>query len=200
MSTNKELILKLQADEKILNMLKLILSNEGGYQDHPNDTGNFWFSKNIGTNMGITPKTLNNAMSLGIVPRVKITKEYMMNLPREFAERIYIHLYVIPSKSYLLNEQLGKLHFDTAVLHGVRRANKFLQQALNMNGAKLVVDGCFGDKTFAAYSAEKDLEQLYKDYINLRLESYVQIVKRQPQKKVFYNGWVNRVQKFVNYN
>jgi lysozyme family protein len=77
--------------------------------------------------------------------------------------------------------------FDTAVLMGVKRAIRLLQQALGR-----VVDGVIGPETRRAL-AEADSAAVAAGFLDLREERIRGIVDHDPTQERFLQGWLNRL-------
>jgi lysozyme family protein len=104
------------------------------------------------------------------------------------AKKRYEEKYWNASKADQLQEPVSLLHFDAAVNHGVGRAVKFLQQAL-----QVTVDGDIGPKTLAAAKSADQIE-LGKKLLEVRKNFFLAIVARDPSQKKFLNGWLNRIE------
>ena len=173
--------------------LSFILGNEGGLSDHPADKGGL-------TNLGITQSTLDRAQLefTGLPSSVK-------DLTRAQAEEIYRVFYWEESKADMLPYPLSTLHFDAAVNHGVGGAAKLLQRAINNYAAKagldvrVDVDGAVGPKTLSALCQCLDVAGnvplICEIYCNEREKYYKAIVESNPSQKVFWNGWMNRLER-----
>lgn len=178
------------------NIMANVFNSEGGYQNNVNDRGNYHNGILYGTNMGITPGTLVNAMNRGIVPRRPLSQDAMRSLTRNEVIAIYTGLYWKPSSSNNLPYPLSYVHIDTSILHGVGTAARYLQRAINQTGENIGVDGLIGPITLGAMnniSNNKDrFKQLCFNYLNIRMNSYDIIVRNNPSQRVFLNGWRNR--------
>lgn len=86
-----------------------VLEKEGGFQANPNDQGNYYQNKLIGTKYGISAASYGGRYDIP-------------NLTREQAIQIYHDDYWIPSGANHLAWPACLLAFDTAVLHGVGTA------------------------------------------------------------------------------
>lgn len=82
---------------------------------------------------------------------------------------------------------LDVITFDTAVLMGVGRAIRFLQQSLNVG-----VDGIIGSETLGAL-ATADLPATAADFFAIRERHLRAIVERDPSQQRFLKGWLNRL-------
>ena len=118
------------------------------------------------------------------------------NLTLEQAKNIYFKDYWKPSYAFFLAEvceELGILHFDTAVDMGVKRAAVILQRAINKQPDKdIPVDGFIGRLTTTAVLI-CHLPLLMSDYLLLRLKYYARIANKKKTQRKFLLGWMNRV-------
>ncbi len=164
-----------------------VLRAEGGCSDHPGDRGGR-------TNLGVTSGTLSRARAAGIVDASDVTA-----LTRADAGKIYKVMYWEASKADRMPWPLCLLHFDAAVNHGVGGAGKLLQRALNsLRHAELKVDGAVGSRTLSALDEvlkTLSVETLCEEYLDERQAFYDRIVRNASSQKVFYKGWMNRLEK-----
>jgi len=168
-----------------------IFEVEGGFVDRPEDKGG-------PTKYGITWKTLETAFKQGVVKHNNIKE-----LTKEEAEAIYYKYYWTLSKSDWIYEQFGEdlalIHFDSAVNHGISRAQKFWQGGINkiLGEEKLKVDGVIGPITQKVskevLSDEKIINGFKWTYLCLRSLFYTKIVRRDYSQRVFLFGWMNRI-------
>lgn len=169
--------------------IPLILKNEGGYQKHPNDKGNY-NSKGIlvGTNHGISAKTLEKWNGY------PATENDMKNLSRTEAKEIYYKYYWLPIQgNSILDQENAELIFDHSVNAGVGGASKLTQRTVNRLGGSLAVDGSIGHKTISELN--KVNQQAFFDAFKLaRIEFYKSI--SAGSNSVFTYGWIKRVQEF----
>jgi len=101
---------------------------------------------------------------------------------------IYKMWYWNPAHADALTPSLAKVHFDSAVNHGVGRAVKFLQQCVGVTN-----DGLWGPATFAAV-AGADQEALVAPYLALRTQFYHKIVDADATQAKFLPQWLKRVE------
>lgn len=165
--------------------LAFVLRAEGGYSDHPGDRGGR-------TNLGVTSGALSRARAAGIVDASDVTV-----LTRADAAKIYKVMYWEASKADHMPWPLCLLHFDAAVNHGVGGAGKLLQRTLNsLCHAELKVDGAVGSHTLSALDGALkalSVETLCEEYLDERQAFYERIVRNASSQKVFYKGWMNRI-------
>ncbi|MFN0048215.1 MAG: glycoside hydrolase family 108 protein [Cytophagales bacterium] len=170
------------------------LKNEGGYQSHSSDKGNY-NSKNelVGTNFGISAPTLERY--LGVAP----TKEMMQNLPLTTAKAIYKKNYWDAYGIGSINDQYtANQLFDSFVMSSPNAVATFVQKAINtIPPFRADVDGIFGNGTRASINlivkAQK-AKQLNDAIAKFRL-AYINSLN----SSAFYNGWKTRIESFMNW-
>ena len=160
-----------------------LLEIEGGYVDHPNDTGG-------ATNWGITIGVLSEWRGK------KVTKEHVKNLTRNEAKNIYKKNYWdainLDSIDSLL---ISELVFDQSVNRGPITAAKNLQESANRITSpareKLVEDGKIGPKTIERVNWLDEISLAGSFFKDAQLD-YATIVARNPSQASFIRGWTNR--------
>ena len=146
--------------------IEVILKNEGGYVDHPNDPGGE-------TNFGISKRSY---------PDVDIK-----NMTKQQAKEIYKSDFWNPLKLHLINNANICLDiFDMAVNSGRGRAVKIAQK---LAGTK--EDGGMGAITAKAINEYKG--DFVKDYKHSRRVFYEHLADTNSKYKVFLKGWSNRI-------
>jgi len=130
------------ADSKIA--IQKTLTHEGGYQNIPEDTGNWLNGINYGTKWGITPHTL-----AAYFPDLLNDPNCIRKLSMDTAVSCYQQGYWKPLYSQINDQALAEKLFDMGVLFGVGTAVKLLQISLS-EGITVVSDGAFGPNTLAA--------------------------------------------------
>lgn len=121
----------------------LLMLNEGGYVNNPNDPGG-------ATKYGISKKAY---------PDLDIE-----NLTLEQAKKIYKSDYWDRCKCSFIPDALSIALFDFAVNSGTKTAIKYLQKSLDVS-----VDGVIGNQTIGACNREPTKKVLEK-YMDLRLD------------------------------
>jgi lysozyme family protein len=163
------------------------MDREGGYVDHPDDSGG-------PTRYGITQET---ARSFGY-------KGPMSEFPRAEAEKIYearywhsLKLDLIEPISADIAEELA----DTGINMGTHRAATFLQRSLNVLNAQeryypdIEVDGWVGRMTVGALKELLRRRQVNGELVMLRMlnslqgASYVRLAERREKDESFVFGW-----------
>jgi lysozyme family protein len=144
--------------------ISIILNNEGGYVNHPNDPGGE-------TKYGISKRAF---------PHLDIK-----NLTKDQAIDIYHKKYWQPMNLDMIEEDELKLHlFDQGVNSGTKRAVKLLQKELS-----LVADGIIGNMTASAVNGKFTAF----DYKRVRKSFYIRLAEK-PKMGVFLKGWLYRVE------
>lgn len=148
--------------------IPVILRNEGGYVNHPNDPGGE-------TNFGIAKK---------FYPDLDIK-----NLTRTQAIKIYYEDYWTPMNLTGINNELLVLQvFDFGVNAGRKVSIRLLQRIVNVDD-----DGIVGPITRAAVNSST-IDVLDK-FMQRRKLFYMNLAARKPELEVFLKGWLRRVDK-----
>lgn len=143
-----------------------LIGHEGGYVDHPSDTGG-------ATRWGVTER----------VARANGYTGQMRELPVEFAKQIYRRDYWDAVKADYLPHTVRYAVFDAAVNSGVRQSAKWLQQALGVSD-----DGVIGSVTInAAKSVNPSI--LLARVLSKRLDFMTSL----PGWHAFGKGWARRI-------
>jgi lysozyme family protein len=160
-----------------------ILAVEGGYVNNKADPGG-------ATKFGITQRTLTSARrSIASLP------EDVRGLTEEQALLIYDVFYWRPAKCDKLPSPVDLLVFDGAVNCGIRQGVRFLQEALNLFGCGLAVDGIIGPITLSALSSVKDMRILCAVVLWVRTLYYLSLANDKPTMRAFLRGWLNRLER-----
>lgn len=144
------------------------LQHEGGYVNDPSDPGgetSYGISKRAFPQVDIKTLTLNQAKALY----------------RTFYWERGPHLISHPS--------LAAKYFDLCVNAGVSRASKWLQEASNLLGATLTIDGRVGPATAEWINRYPHPEALLCALKGLAFQHYVGLSKPR-----FLAGWLNRLE------
>lgn len=155
-------------DEIFERAVEKTLRWEGGYVCDPADPGGE-------TKYGITRRAY---------PRLDIK-----NLSKDDAKGVYFSDYWVETGFCGLREGVAELVFDLGVVCGPAAAARFLQQAVNLLGGRLVVDGVCGSRTRAAangYPHKKALVAAVKYYAAAHFISL--------GRQKFLAGWLNRLE------
>lgn len=162
----------------------VILQNEGGYVNDPNDAGG-------ATNKGIAWQTWQRYAKedLGVEPTLANLKK----LTNEQAEIIYRKRYWEPSGfNELTDPKLALMSYDWTITSG--GAGKQIQKLLNSEfGQSLNVDGAIGPKTINAMNSVTDSSKLTERIADIRKAYYRNLADIKPTNAKFLTGWLNRV-------
>ena len=152
----------------------IIIGEEGGYSNNPNDPGN-WTGGRCGA--GICAGT-KFGISAAAYPGLVV-----FDLTLEDARTIYRREYWDKIRADVLPPPLALLVFDAAVNNGVGRAIRWLQQA-----AGTTADGSIGPKTLQSLAAA-DGAALMAEFQALRLVFMAGL----PTWPTFASGWARRL-------
>lgn len=155
-------------------VVKHILTDEGGYVDHPSDPGG-------ATNMGITRVTLARWRG---VPVTDLPKSEVKNLTVEEAIKIYRKNYADKVRFDDLPAGLDYTVLDYAVNSGPDRSIRELQDQVGV-----AVDGVIGPNTLEAIRKIKDVKTVINRFNDDRM-TFLQGLKTFP---TFGKGWTRRV-------
>lgn len=154
-----------------------LLKFEGGYVNHPDDPG------------GPTCKGVTLATYRAYCGQEKTVKD-LQNISFGTWEKIMKDLYWDRVKGdEIENQSLAEIIADWAVNSGLTGVMK-MQEVV---GCK--PDGIVGPITLSLINTS-DAEQLFDRLWKARQQYYINIVKRNPKKKVFMAGWMNRLNSF----
>ena len=171
-------------------MISGILEAEGGFQKWPEDNGNWWGGKLVGTNRGITPADLVTWRGVS-----DVTEQDMRALTEAEAHAIFLALYYMKFRIERLPDVLEPAVFDFAVNSGAN-AISALQRTLAAFGYGCDVDGSIGPQTVRMAYACLDAvpaDIFLRAYMQERRAFLAGIVQRKPNQAKFYNGWIERV-------
>jgi len=178
------------ARENSTTSIRVVIDNEGGFSDHPSDPGGR-------TNYGITQATLERARKLGMAG----LPNDVADLSQRQAECIYQRLYWAEAGCHEMPLGFDLAVLDAAVNHGVQRAVKMLQRALNAVIRQeqiprealepLAEDGLWGPKTKNALAELKgdvrEDAQLLREFHLRRFLTWSGL-----NKAAFEKGWFRR--------
>ncbi len=158
-----------------------VLKNEGGLESNPQDAGEI-------TNYGISLRFYRSTI------QPDATADDIRNLSVAAAEHIYETQFWQKNRYDEIDSQLiASKMLDLSVNCGSLEANKFLQRAIeNISPGAVTIDGIFGIRTIAAANAI-DERRLYNQLILQALDYYQNILIAHPEDRVFYKGWVTRL-------
>lgn len=165
-----------------------ILAAEGGYVDHPDDSGG-------ATNFGITQ----------VVARKNGFDGDMRDLPVSLAREIYRKRYIVKpkfDKVAAIDAEIGLELVDTGVNMGPARAAEFFQRSLNVFNARgsryadLFVDADIGQATLDAFKAYlrwrgADGKRVMLRALNcLQGAFYIELAESRPKDEAFVYGQI----------
>jgi lysozyme family protein len=137
--------------ERLQACLAFTLEYEGGYQARPDDRGNWFDGRLIGTSRGISAPTL--AAWMGAERAESLTAQDMRDLPEAEARAIYAGNYWNPIRGDDLPAGIDLMLFDMAVLAGPRRSVMLAQAQLARMLGTITIDGFLGPRTLGAIRA-----------------------------------------------
>jgi lysozyme family protein len=162
--------------------IDIILGHEKGYQNNPNDSGNFVCGVNVGTNFGISAPVLKDW--LGRCP----TASDMKNLTRDTAIRIYLTKYWNQIKGdELKNQSLANALFDTHVNGGLKSVLQKTFKELSISTSPTIP---FNSETVSAIN-KANQEKLFETFKSLREQRFKDI-----SNSTFISGWLSRNESF----
>jgi len=151
--------------------IDIILKNEGGLVDNPNDPGRL-------TNMGIC-RLFYPDLDIRNLTRDEVVEIYYndywskMNLIDIFDENLILQIF-----DFGVNTRSKRYGFNTAL--------KAIQRIVNAKQ-----DGVIGPKTIGLINTSpNNLVSLYKQE---RKKYYIDLARRKPRMQEFLNGWLKRI-------
>lgn len=162
-----------------------ILKMEGGYQEFPNDIGNYACGVLVGTNMGVSAVAYSDWV--GRCP----SKQEMKALNQQTAFNFYAWYFDRYNLYPIQNQNLFELCANNT-MGAPSQAIKAEQRALNNLGANLTVDGNRGPKTIAAINkaAAKNFSVTY-NAIRAEWVAYLNGINSE-----YRAGWISRMDKY----
>lgn len=164
-------------------ILDFILRYEGGFSNHPNDSGG-------ATNYGITQQTLSDYR------KKPVSAQQVKELTLDEAKAIYFENYFKPFD--YLNGYAKLLAVDAAVNCGVGKATQWIQEV-----AGVKADGEAGPQTREAVKAKTahpiDQGDFARQLLAKRYQHYANITVAHPKNLVFLKGWIARANALLTY-
>ena len=163
--------------------LAFVLKAEGGYTNHPADRGG-------PTNKGILRREYDHYRRHKGLPAADVR-----DILNAEVENIYLHDYWLAGRCDRMPWPVSLAHFDACVNTGVAQAAKFLQRTVGTRS-----DGLLGPLTLGALTAavkRESPEALAGRLARQRIAFYRQLEQRDPEQRVFLQGWLNRVEALV---
>lgn len=166
----------------------LIGKDEGdAFTDDPDDSGG-------PTKFGVTQKAYSRFLGF------PATLEMMQALTFDDVVPFYRHEFWTPLNCGRIKEPgIAIAIFDCAVLYGIIQAAVMAQQALNLDGALLRVDGILGDRTIAFLNQTTRgsfLENLRR-FVMQRIDL---LVRTNSKDEKYRKGWENRAKRLLTLN
>lgn len=158
-------------DRNFQRALPLVLKEEGGWSDHPQDPGG-------ATMKGVTLATFRRY----VMP--KATKEDLRKITDEQIATVYYRHYWSAVNASALPAGVDYAVFDFAVNSGPDRAAKFLQRILSVEQ-----DGRVGPKTIEAAQASN-----HRNLIDQLCDERLAFLRRLKTWPTFGKGWTKRVE------
>lgn len=169
----------------------LMIVNEGGYQNHPNDPGNY-NSNNVlvGTNWGISALTYERYFNQ--VP----TEQDMRNLSKSQAAQIYRSDFWNPYNIKGIREQfIANQIFDIRVHHS--NWMWIINRAFNQVGAiTSLTTGWSNTNTINKINNLPDPYAFNNALVDQRLAYFDYLIQRDPALAAFRNGWMARADRY----
>jgi lysozyme family protein len=167
--------------------LPIVLKHEGGYVNDPADPGG-------PTNYGISLRYLKSLIPdddghlLGDMDNDgDIDADDIRLMTPEVAAEIYKTQWWNRYKYYLIeNQELATKVLDMSINMGAGRIHKIVQEALNLYGFSVKVDGILGPITYQAINATDPKEFL------VTLKSEIAKFYRSLNRPRFIKGWLKR--------
>ena len=161
----------------------LTLLNEGGYENDPNDAGNWTGGKvDVGELRGT-----KYGISASEFPALDI-----VNLTEAEAQVIYKSKYWLVLYEAIKDQFITNKLFDLGVLFGQGTAIKILQTVLIPQFPDVVADGLFGPMTLAAVN-QAEPHSLLLAYKTAFVARAIQTGAQNPDDRAFVNGWIRRI-------
>lgn len=165
----------------------LVAAAEGGYQQHPADTGNYnSLGQLVGTNWGVSATKYEDI--IGRPPTVADMRNLTATQAREIFRR---DEWTKIKGDDIISQAVANIFFDGAVNHG--RGIHLMQEVLGVHQ-----DGIVGPQTLAAINTA-DPARLYLAYKERRRQYYYWLVDWRPANSAFLDGWLARLDDFDDY-
>jgi lysozyme family protein len=162
--------------------------NEGGYQNDPKDSGNYFNGKLIGTNWGIAAPTL--AEYLGREPSVSDMK----NLKRSTAEDILrVNYWKKNHLDELSNQSVATLIYDGTVNQGTNGMRFLIDKAVKLIGGSINYYEVFTTKGIK-YLNRFNQKRLFDAIKTVRANKY-----KSSTKTHYIKSWLNRLDRIKYY-
>lgn len=166
----------------------IVAGHEGGYQKHPNDSGNYnSLDQLVGTNWGISAPVYEAYLDR------PPSESDMRNMSKQTAANIYKSNFWDKIRGDQIQSQaVANIFFDGAVNHG-RTGVRIMQRVLGV-----AVDGIVGPVTLGKLNSF-DPAKVYLSYKQARTNFYHQLSREKPRLAVFLQGWLKRINSFTDF-
>lgn len=162
----------------------LVGISEGGYQNDPRDSGNFYQGQLIGTNWGISAPTL--ATYLGHIPTVADMKNLSIKTAKNILEARY---WTKHNLDKIKNQSIANLLYDGVVNHGSNGMRMLASKALSKMGRSLKYYSVFTDEGIKLMNGLNP-KRLFFALKKARADKYRKLGKSKPH---YLKGWLNRL-------
>jgi len=167
--------------------LRFVLEHEGGFVDHPDDPGG-------ATNHGISLRFLQGLPDGDIDGDGDVDADDIRSMTPAIAGGFYQARFWDKVGCDQLPPAVAVVIFDAAVNCGTSRAVRWLQEACNLLGADLLVDGVAGSKTYAAAMAfSRGKGESLALLCCIRRQEYYNTLAGKKRFRTFHLGWTRRV-------
>ena len=163
--------------------VNLTLIREGGFENNPNDSGN-WTGGKVGEG---ELKGTKYGISAAEFPTLDI-----VNLTEAEAQVIYKSKYWLVLYEAIKDQFVTNKLFDLGVLFGQGTAIKILQTVLQPQFSDVKVDEIFGPATLAAVNGA-DPHSLLLAYKTAFVARAIQTGAQNPNDRPFVSGWIRRI-------
>lgn len=167
------------SEKKFDSVIPYSFSHEGGYNNYKTDRE---------TNYGITEPFMKEYKYA--LPGGK--EKPIRDLTKDDARALYKAQWDKYNLGYIRKWGLAYVINDYMINSDPRRLTKRLQGILRSGGADVDVDGIVGNQTLDAIH-RADNSWLIDEILLDRLKNYQRTLDKEPEKKVFKNGWINRL-------
>ena len=163
--------------------VNLTLIREGGFENNPNDSGN-WTGGKVGEG---ELKGTKYGISAAEFPTLDI-----VNLTEAEAQVIYKSKYWLVLYEAIKDQFVTNKLFDLGVLFGQGTAIKILQTVLQPQFSNVKADEIFGPATLAAVNGA-DPHSLLLAYKTAFVSRAIQTGAQNPNDRPFVSGWIRRI-------
>lgn len=170
---------------------------EGGFSDHPADTGGltaYGASMKFVEGIAATLAGQNFLKSIGVC--LPISRHSMMEITQKQAADMFRHEFWDHLNLNMFPLAMSCVLYDAAVNCGCTQSVKFAQRGYNAcaepGSMPLAVDGKIGTLTTAALR-DHATPAVLTAILDARQAFYNALVVQKPSQKAFMEGWTNRV-------